>query len=237
MSESNNKKREIDLGDDFNVAVTVNGARIEVATDGSILAYTNSAVRVLPVSNDDAASDNSATAPENFEIGQMVAGKGVFVGTYEPADRQGRSFGKTFNLFAAPDDLTDGEGKKVLLTFNKAVKHVVTLKDWHGFDGGNLRNDTAVYDAVRNDPKALENWFIPTKDIVERFYGHKDDGAFKGTFVDNFRGHARWYWSCTEHREDASSVCAITFTLGVDGWVRKDNFRLSTRPVRAELRL
>jgi hypothetical protein len=49
MTQQNGKTKEISLGDDFgDVAVKVNGVRVEVHTDGSILAYTNSPVLVFP---------------------------------------------------------------------------------------------------------------------------------------------------------------------------------------------
>src|ERR1035441_7456682 len=45
MAEGSGKAREISLEDDFgDVAVNVNGVRVEVHTDGSVLAYTNSGV-------------------------------------------------------------------------------------------------------------------------------------------------------------------------------------------------
>jgi hypothetical protein len=43
---ASNKAREISLGDDFgDVAVNVNGTRIEVGRDGSVVAYTNGPVK------------------------------------------------------------------------------------------------------------------------------------------------------------------------------------------------
>ena len=54
MGEGSGKAREISLGEDFgDVAVKVNGVRVEVHTDGSILAYTNGPVEVHPTANND----------------------------------------------------------------------------------------------------------------------------------------------------------------------------------------
>jgi hypothetical protein len=62
MTESGGKAKEIVLGDEFgDIAVKANGVRVEIHTDGSIAAYTNSdvdaytsgAVRVHAAANDD----------------------------------------------------------------------------------------------------------------------------------------------------------------------------------------
>jgi len=47
--------------------------------------------------------------------------------------------------------------------------------------------------------------------------------------------NAHWYWSCTQHRENASNVYDVDFTDGDDDWDHKDNNSLSGRVVRAEL--
>ena len=65
MTEDSSKTKEISFGDDFgDVAVKVNGVRIEVRTDGHVSAYThkdvdaytNGAVHVHPAVNDDLKS-------------------------------------------------------------------------------------------------------------------------------------------------------------------------------------
>src|ERR1039458_3938381 len=64
MGEGSSKAREISLGEDFgDVAVKVNGVRVEVRTDGSILAYTNGPVQVHPAAND------ASEAKTTHEIG------------------------------------------------------------------------------------------------------------------------------------------------------------------------
>jgi len=188
--------------------------------------------------------------PRTLEIGQVVEGKGVYQGTWSPSDSNGRSLGKTFDLYAAPEDIRDDSGDNLLMTFNDAVRHVSRLQNWHGHNGGNFENDKAVMQAVRKNPEQLENWFISTREILhgqnadgekvqdDHLYGNREKMPSGGEFVtrNNGSGLAHCYWSCTEHREHASSVYVIAFTDGDDGWARKDNGELSTRPVRAELR-
>jgi hypothetical protein len=105
MSEGSSAK-EISLGDDFgDVAVKVNGVRVEVHTDGSILAYTNRSVdaytngpvKVHPAANDSlfvppvASSDVSRLLPTKatHEIGAIESTgehKGEIYGGIYPAD-------------------------------------------------------------------------------------------------------------------------------------------------------
>ena len=88
MAEGSGKAREISLGEDFgDVAVKVNGVRVEVHTDGSILAYTNGRVdaytngpvQVHPAANDAVESKAGATP----EIGDEMEDGTILAGYYE----------------------------------------------------------------------------------------------------------------------------------------------------------
>ena len=97
----------------------------------------------------------------------------------------------------------------------------------------------------------MGNWFIPTKEMLngrntngdevqsDNLYNHREKMPSGSEFIttDNGSDDARWYWSCTEHPDNSSDVYNVYFTDGDDVWNVKDNFKLSTRPVRAELRL
>jgi hypothetical protein len=77
MIQPNCKAKEISLGEDFgDVAVKVNGVYVKVSTDGSILAYTNGAVKVCPVANDDG---KTATGAEP-KIGAVMPDGTIFAG-------------------------------------------------------------------------------------------------------------------------------------------------------------
>src|ERR1022692_2536118 len=88
MADSSGKAKEISLGSDFgDVAVTVNGVRVEVHTDGSIAAYTNKSVdaytngpvQVHPAANDDAKA-KAGPAPQ---IGDEMEDGTILAGYYE----------------------------------------------------------------------------------------------------------------------------------------------------------
>ena len=116
-----------------------------------------------------------------------------------------------------------------------------------------MTNDTAIYNAIQQGRyQDLEKWFIPTRDIVDgkdlggqqiimpdNLYSLKDTGDFQNTFIttSNGSGYAHWYWSCSEHRGNPSNVWLVRLSDGDDDWNDKANLELSTRLVRAELRL
>jgi hypothetical protein len=173
---------------------------------------------------------------ESAAVGQLIAGRGIFVGAWEPKDQNGRSLAKTFNVFAAPEDLTDSSGRKALLTFRQAAAQVSSLRNWHGHDGGTFENEAALCNALGKDFYNGE-WFVPTGEfLIEGLYRNKNQGDLKGTFATKPSGSddASWYWSCTEPRDIPDYVLIASFLDGDDYWDVKDNNRLSCRPVRVE---
>jgi hypothetical protein len=183
--------------------------------------------------------------------GQLIQGKGIFLGVWSPKDRKGNSLNKTFNVFAAPDDLgldEYGRGRRRLLKYKDAVKCVSEIRSLMGHDGAGYENDTELYAALKKGCYKGE-WFIPTREMfigtdidgkhvqTDILFAHKDKGAFKNTFRHaGGSAHADGYWSCSEHREDPSYVYDVRLSDGYVGWDRKDVNSLSCRPVRAELR-
>lgn len=189
--------------------------------------------------------------PSQLEAGKLIEGKGIYLGTWEPKDKNGRTLGKIFDIYAAPEDIRNGSGN-LLKTFNNAVEHVAGLRNYHGHDGGNFANETAVLEAVRNNPAALEKWFLPTMELLRgiksggnkiqpaNLYDSRNTGSFKNTFITTKSGSGYalfWYWSLTEDPDSPSYVYVCGFAdRGEGGWVHKDNNKLSSRVVRAELR-
>jgi hypothetical protein len=171
------------------------------------------------------------------------------MGVWKPKDRGGKSLGKAFNVFAAPEDLTDESGKKLVATFKDTAQRMTALRNWHGHDGGDFADDTALYWGL-SDGSAIGKWFIPTRDLLigtdvdgnkvqaENLYAGKDKGAFNGTFTTSGDGGGRdcpvWYWSCTEPRASRSYVWGARFSDGDDAWYHLDLSRLSCRPCRVE---
>ncbi|MBI3442108.1 MAG: hypothetical protein HY052_09970 [Proteobacteria bacterium] len=181
------------------------------------------------------------TESKGLEIGQSVPGQGIYVGQYSPKDRDGKSLRKTFNVFAAPQDLPD------TMKYVDAVKHIAKLKGWNGFDGTNYRNDKKIYKALK-DGSYNGGWIIPTCDILRgkdvdskettphNLFDHQNKGAFKGTFETVALGdgydYPDRYWSSTEGRGHSSYVRSVRFSDGLEDWGRKGYHRFSCRPVR-----
>lgn len=189
-------------------------------------------LRTFSYNRDLARKKAEATALKNPQIGQMIPGKGIFAGIWTPKDRDGQSLGKKFNVFAAPEDLTDASGRTTLMTFKDTAKHMTALRKWHEHDGGDFANDTALYNALV-DGSAVGKWFIPTRDLLtDNLYANKDK---IGGFQTSGSGLVVWYWSCTEHHDHTSLVWATRFSDGVSGWDNKDSNRGTCRPVRVEV--
>ena len=111
MAESSGKAKEISLGNDFgDVAVTVNGVRVEVHTDGSILAYTN----MHPAAND------AAKAKAAPQVGDKMPDGSVYAGISPDTGKA---------MYATPADAP------LTYTFNAAQKYAAKLdvhnrQDW-----------------------------------------------------------------------------------------------------------
>jgi hypothetical protein len=199
--------------------------------------------------------------PAGEEAGQLIPGKGIFLGVWSPKDRDGVSLGKTFNLFAAPYDLgldENGRGTKQILTYSDTVKAVSRIRNLMGHDGAGYKNDSELYAALKNSSYKGE-WFIPTREMIagmdidgkqvqtdtltDTLFAHKDTGAFKNTFrlaAANGSVDAYWYWSCSERRDYSTGVYGVRLFDGPVNspvyWLHKDAASLSSRLLRAELR-
>jgi len=186
-------------------------------------------------------------ALKNPTPGRLVPGQGVYLGQYSPKDRDGKSLGKIFNVYAAPEDLPS------TMQYVDAVKHIAKLKGWHGFDGTNYATDKEIYKALK-DGSYKGGWIIPTRELLvgtepdgetgvrkgtiiqpDNLFDHQNKGAFKGTFKTAAASgsvYPDWYWSSTENCDLPSFVWFVRFSDGGVVWHLKDRFRLSCRPVR-----
>ena len=124
---------------------------------------------------------------------------------------------------------------------NEAVAHAAKLRDWHGRDGGDFRNDTFLYRALA-DGKGVGKWFIPPKELLcgtnqddrtvfdNSLFALKNTGDFAvepHCFDTSGSGgsgkYPGWYWSCSEHRDYLSYVWVTWFSDGHKDLTNKDN--------------
>jgi hypothetical protein len=118
MAQPSGKAKEISLGEDFgDLSVKVNGVRVEVHRDGSILAYTNGNVKVCPVAND----DGKAAASGEPKIGDKMPDGTIYAGISPDTGKK---------MYAAPADAP------LTMTFNEAAKYARKLnrEKYLGYD-------------------------------------------------------------------------------------------------------
>jgi hypothetical protein len=179
MTEKNNKKREIDLGNDFDVAVKVNGVRVEVSANGSVIAYTSGSVKVVGASNDD---KKPAPAPG---IGDVMPDGTIYAGLSPDTGEA---------LYATPQDAP------LRMKWEKAVKYAADLdayghKDWRL---PTLRELKALYDSrhkgalkgIFNDNTG-SSWYWSCRrghpdDSSNVYYVHFSDGGDAWTGKGNY---------------------------------------------------
>jgi len=178
------------------------------------------------------------------KIGQQTP-DGIFIGQYEPKDSEGKSLGKIFNAFAAPEDL-DG-----VLTYIDTKDHIASLKNWYGFDGADYATAKDFVEALK-DNTYTGGWVICPFDLLagEDFYScektksgsllaAKNKGVLKGSFKKAsdkiFKAkdaEPAYYWSSTEERFNTSMMLSARLSDGDAAWGIKDFTRMSCRPVR-----
>ena len=180
------------------------------------------------------AAQQAGEPLKNPQIGQTIEGKGIYLGVWEPKDREGRSLNRKFAVYAAPEDLKKTSGGNLLKNFRDMAQEVASLKNWHGADGGSFANDAALYTALK-DGTGVGKWFIPPRDLLigtdlngvkvrdDTLYAHRNTGDFNNSFTtmdngsDGNSGYAVWYWSCTEHRASSYVVWCARLADGGDG--------------------
>lgn len=114
--------------------------------------------------------------PKGPEIGDLVEGEGVYLGRYEPKDESDVSIGKIFNIYAAPEDLTQEK-----TSYDKSQATLATLKNWHGHDGANYGGAAQIINALSLG-KYKGEWVIPPIEIVDHMALQKYKGVLLGTF-------------------------------------------------------
>ena len=175
MGSSDGNAKEISLGDSFgDVAVKANGVRVEIHTDGSILAYTHgdvnaytsASVRVHTPANDTAVKPE--TAPEigdEMEDGTIYAG--ISPDTKKP-------------MYATPKDAPG------TYTFNKAADYASTV-DAHGHHDFHApsKNELNVLYENRNKGK-LKGTFNETGSVFAGWYWSSSQDVNNLAWVQRF---------------------------------------------------
>jgi hypothetical protein len=193
------------------------------------------------------ARDAEAAFMASLKTGDAVDGEGVYLGRYEPQDRNGNSLNLAFNVFAAPEDLTGDDGRRGVFTYNGVLQKLEEMQGWHGHAGRGYADDDAFYNALASGDYNGE-WTIPPFELLygynpidnryqgQNFYTFQNRGAFKDTFVEDTSNtqlvSPEWYWSCTMEDQGSDWKQFLDFSNGYCGSGQENREEISCRLVR-----
>lgn len=158
-------KKEISLGEDFgDVVVKVNGARVEVNTDGSVLVYTNGNVTICQVANDDGKTAASAEP----KIGDKMPDGTIYAGISPETNKP---------MYTTPKDAP------VTMAFKEAKAYAVKLNA-HGHQ--NWRLPTKAELDVLYDNRAAIGGFDSTGSYPASYYVSSEQYDYWLVFFHRF---------------------------------------------------
>jgi hypothetical protein len=180
MTESGSKAKEIALGDELgDIAVKANGVRVEIHTDGSVVAYTtgdvdaytSGAVHVHPALNDDA----KVTAKAEPKPGDRMADGTVYAGISPDTGKA---------MYATPKDAP------LTMKWKAAMEYAAKLdahghKDWHAPTKGELNvlyNNRATIGGFDESGSIPAGWYWSS---LPSYYGFVWDQRFSDGFQGN----------------------------------------------------
>jgi hypothetical protein len=179
MAEGSGKTREISLGEDFgDVAVKVTGVRVEVHTDGSILAYTNGRVDAYtngPVQVHPANDHVKPTASTTPQIGDKMPDGTVYAGISPDTGEA---------MYATPGD------EPLTYTFNQAQKYAEKL-DAHGHKDWRVPTKAELNVLFQN--RAAIGGFNISGNPSEGWYLASSQGDGKGAWGQRFSDGRQHY--------------------------------------------
>lgn len=177
-----------------------------------------------------------------FEIGELVEGKGVFIGVYTKIFNKSsgifssQEITREFNVFTTPEDLKNEDGSQLTGKFEDVLAAVARIENICGHPGTRIERNTAFIEHTVSDGyKRLENWFIPSHKIL-RDYIHlnRAKGVLSGTFNltqgDKTTNEYPSYYASLDYQE-----FVLDFYSG-ESFRTYDSRKRSVRPVRLELR-
>ncbi len=165
-----------------------------------------------------------------YRPGERVEYQGIYLGLYHPKNNNGSSLNKTFNVFAAPEDLVAPTTKEACFTYYDTRIYTLALENWHGFDGSDYIDQTEL-NAALEDGLYKGTWIIPPLEILSGFdaygwlladqtslYQHRHTEAFDNTFNISTgiitTDITDYYWSCSRVQNNPGRQWATRFYDG-----------------------
>ena len=123
------------------------------------------------IAQDDEARHILVSQTNNLDEGYILEtyydGKGFYIGQWSPVEVTGRPLGKTFNVFAAGDDLKDNNGRPIIATAKKQPSYANFTQDGHpAFD---IKSEIDLTNKIRNDSYNGQ-WVMPPIEIVTELF-------------------------------------------------------------------
>jgi hypothetical protein len=156
---------------------------------------------------------------QDLQPGQIVPGKGIFIGEFDLFDAGGRSLGVRTRWYDAAIELG------IPKTFNETAKAVSAFND-NGRGGLNLdpaRYEAELFEKLRTGEALGKNAIAPLK-VVRAIYALRNRGEYKRrsdaslpgglTTLSSGTDSARWQWSCTPHRVNPFNVRLLSSRTG-----------------------
>jgi hypothetical protein len=209
-------------------------------TDRQILA-----IRAQPAT----LAGTQAATVTGLVVGQFYEGRGVYMGQMQPKNRNGRRIGKTYNLFAAKNDIKSQSGGYLMQNFKNMVREVAAVRGLHDHDGASVADVTALIRGLK-DGSLEGKWVIPPLEWLlgknvnhgasqtPSLYALRNTRAFADTFVTKPSVHpfrSPLYWCLADHRDGQSILLGARFSDGNYISFGREFLRMSCRPCRVEL--
>ena len=201
---------------------------------------------VNPFSGQAVAPTASATSLRigyrfGIEGNPYIRAEDIYMGTYAPTDAKGKSLGKTYHLFAAPQ-------LKDTSTFDQTSKYLGASRD-----GFKVKNPVSYHKdlktALAKGGSSIEGKrFIPFLDIVNgmdpnkldgekirpenNLFALKETGDFKDTYTVFGPANASWRLSSSPMPDNPGNVRVADFADGHDDCGSKGGHPFTGRPVR-----
>ena len=175
MTESRSKAKEIALGDELgDIAIKANGVRVEIHTDGSVVAYTKSDV--------DAYTNASVRV-------HAPANDGLFVPPVAISD-----VSRLLRASAEPkvgDRMPAGHPNAgwIYAGISKTTQQPLYVAPK---DSGVFQWKEAMAFAAKDGSR------VPSREELDQIYDARDQGALKDTFNLTGSGPAGWYWASSQ---------------------------------------
>lgn len=203
MTQTGDEIRKIDLGDDRNLDIRVNGIRIEVLAGQGIIVHTDGDVRVFPQELPDCKDNQcqeievSAVMQDGVEVGDVMQDGTIFAGISPDTGEA---------MYVTPADAPGG------LRMKQAVAYVTELSD--------------------QEAHGHKDWRLPTKAELNVMFKNKHKGALKDTFNESSSLISGWYTTSEKVSRGRYTGWIQNFHTGQSNWGYK-GVENSVRPVRS----